>query len=253
LEKKQKTVAPYSKLSLIYDEVMAHVDYELWAKYAEKILNRHGARPQSYLDVSCGTGSFLLSLYKKGKIYFGCDYSLPMLLFAKKKSYDKAIHFFRADMSSFVVKQEMDVIFCLYDSINYLSNFGLWKKFFHSVYSALRPNGLFVFDVCTELNSVIYFDNVVDQGRGSGYSYVRESFFDRNKRVHHNKFFIDLIDEPLIYVEDHQQTIFRVSEVVALIEDSPFTLLGVYDGFSFMPGSEESLRVHFVLRKPEND
>jgi len=242
-------VAPYTKLPLIYDEVMAHVDYNLWAEYSKKIIRKLGEKPRRFLDISCGTGSFLLSFYEAGHLYFGCDFSLEMLRIAKTKTQQKTIRLFQADMTSFSVSKEMDVIFCLYDSINYLNSFALWKKTFACVHNALRAKGLFVFDICTELNSIEYFDGMVEKNTGRGYKYIRESFFDRNRRIHHNKFFINFAGDSIEYIEDHQQTIYRVSDVIALIESSPFEFVGAYDGFTFQPGDENSLRVHFVLRK----
>jgi hypothetical protein len=40
----------------------------------------------------------------------------------------------------------VDLITCLYDSINHLLNFKEWKSVFNSVYNNLNKNGKFLFD-----------------------------------------------------------------------------------------------------------
>ncbi len=253
MEKEKKLIAPYSKLAYIYDEVMAHVDYKLWADYVKKIIARQGINPKTFLDVSCGTGSLLLSLYKKSVQFFGCDYSHEMLRQARQKTGKKSIHFFRADMTKFALREKMDVICCLYDSINYLLDPIDWKKNLLCAFDALRFNGLYIFDICTELNSIEFFDDYVEQKSGYGYRYIRESFFDRERKIHHNKFFLEFDGDNTVYVEDHQQLILPVADVINLISETPFEIVHVFDGFTFLPGSEKSLRIHFVLRKQKDD
>ena len=249
LNRPKIAVAPYSKLALFYDDVMAHVDYELWAKYVNKILRKNNIEPKRLIDISCGTGSFLLESYRENREYFGCDFSMSMLQQAKKKSHDKSISYFLADMTSLALKESFDAAVCLYDSINYVLEPQGWEKNLNCVYDLLLPNGVYIFDICTERNSIKYFDNYIERGAGYGYQYVRESYFDREQRIHHNKFTIEFSEDENVYIEDHQQLILSLEEIISICEKSPLKLVDFYDGFTFRRGSEKSIRVHFVLRK----
>jgi len=245
------TVEPYSKLAVIYDDVMSHVDYKRWAQYVHQIIYKWQPHCHSVLDISAGTGSFLLNLKMKKAEFVGFDYSLEMISIAQKKLNSRAgnISFFQGDMISFCLKKNFDVIVCLYDSINYLLKFELWQQLFSRVHDALNATGIFIFDVCTEKNSVKYFSNYGERNGGSNYDYIRNSSYERKKRIHKNEFIISFDHEAVSFVEVHQQKIFSIKEILKFIKLTNFKVLGYFDEFSFKVGCENSLRIHFVLQK----
>jgi RimJ/RimL family protein N-acetyltransferase len=51
--------------------------------------------------------------------------------------------------------------------------------------------------------------------------------------------------------ESHQQRIYKIDALKAMAKKAGFTIEGVYEGFTFRPGKENSERVHFALRKPK--
>ncbi len=249
--KRTVIVAPYSKLALIYDDLMSHVDYKTWAHYIHQIITKWRPQCHSLLDISAGTGSLLLNMKLRKAVLVGLDYSLAMISLAqkKKKSGQANISFFQGDMTSFHMKRKFDVIVCLYDTINYLTKIEAWRQLFVHVYEALNVKGLFVFDICTEKNSLKYFSNYSEHYEGRTYEYIRHSSYERRKRIHNNDFIISFDHKPINFVEKHRQKIFFVKEVLQFIESTNFHLLGYFDGFTFNVGSEDSLRVHFVLQK----
>jgi len=252
LSQKQKTIVkPYSKLAYIYDEVMSHVDYERWARYIERLIKKYQPQCQSLLDISCGTGKFLLSLSSKETELVGFDISFEMVKIAreKNKARNDNIYFFQGDMASFSMKKKFNVVVCLYDSINYLKDFNLWQKLFSRVTDVLHEKGIFIFDICTKKNSLKYFNNYSERSGGENYEYVRESEFDQKKGTHKNKFLINISNESCYYIETHVQRIFAIKEVLKFIQSTKFRMLAYYDGFTFIEGSENSLRVHFVLQR----
>ena len=52
-------------------------------------------------------------------------------------------------MHDFEIDERFDVIFSIYDSINFLENFTQWKKTFRQAAKHLRKDGLFFFDMYT--------------------------------------------------------------------------------------------------------
>ncbi len=250
-QKEKKNVEPYSKLASIYDDLMFHVDYKKWAHYIHQIIREWQPQCNSILDISCGTGSFLLSLKSKGIERVGFDLSFDMVKIANQKIKTGAQHisFYQGDMIFFHLKKKFNVVVCLYDSINYLPDFSIWRKLFDSVSNILSEKGLFVFDICTEKNSVKYFNNYSEKHGGIDYEYLRESSYDRKKHIHENKFAINFKKELNEYVETHRQKIFYLKEIIKFFQLTNFQLLGYFDDFSFKKGSEESLRVNFVLQK----
>jgi ubiquinone/menaquinone biosynthesis C-methylase UbiE len=254
--KQEQLVEPYSKLAYIYDDVMYHVDYKAWSRYIHRIIQKWHPHAQKILDISCGTGSLLLKLNLKNYKLYGCDFSFDMVKIAKRKIKAKkaAIPLWQGDMIYFGIKpKKVDVIVSLYDSVNYIMNKSGWQKMFDCVYHGLNNDGLFIFDICTEKNSRKYFHNYFEKKIGKGYYYTRESNYDSINKIHSNRFVIHFNSENATFLELHEQRILLLKEVTNLIKHTNFRLLGVYHGFTFKSATENSLRVHFVLKKKKED
>jgi len=238
---------------MIYDDVMSHVDYDLWSDYIVRILDRHGASIKDIVDISCGTGSQCLRLAKRNFSVAGCDLSYPMLQKARRKalSANYGVSFWRGNMKDLALKrQNADLILSLYDSMNYLMDENEWRKCFQDVYLALRNGGYYIFDVSTVHNSVHVFGNYNHRETLYNAIYHRKSRFHEKTMIQETYFEIRLKEEPnVIFCERHQQRIRRLAEIEQLIRESPLELVAHYDGFSFDAGTEDSERVHFVLQK----
>jgi len=250
-QKKEKQVEPYSKLAFIYDDVMLHVNYETWAKYIGRIIKKYNPEAKTIIDIACGTGSFLLELSPNYPFVYGMDYSYNMIRNAHEKFYlyGYAIPIWQGNIREFYLKKTVDVVLCLYDSINYLTTLEDVNQFLHCAYENLSNPGLFIFDICTEKNSIKYFNNYFEKNKKQEYHYTRKSSYNIKTRIHKNIFKIQFKNSAVNFLEEHQQKIYYVNEMIDLIANSPFTLIDVLDGFSFKQGSENSLRVHFVLKK----
>lgn len=238
-------VAPYSVLAEIYDFVMNHVNYNRWAKYVWTICDRFELDDPAILDVSCGTGRLCQYLSRYNARLLGMDFCDNMVKVASKN----VGLFWCGDMRRFALKKKVDVILSLYDSMNYLLNDEEWIECFEHVKNALTPNGIFVFDVSTLHNSRDLFKNYVCKEKNEMASYIRKSYFKESTQIQTNKFKIKLKDHPgKIFIEEHRQKIRELSEIDKLVAKSPFEIAGKYSEFSFLPVSENSERVHYVLK-----
>jgi SAM-dependent methyltransferase len=52
-------------------------------------------------------------------------------------------------MHNFKIDAQFDVVFSVFDCINYLKNFRQWEQTFAAVHEHLKENGLFIFDMLT--------------------------------------------------------------------------------------------------------
>ena len=231
----------------IYDFVMSHVNYMRWSGYVARLIQRVEKRVEWIHDISCGTGNHCYFLSRLGFRVSGHDASREMV----KKATEKVdALFWCSDMRRFALKKKPDMIVSLYDSMNYLRRTEDWLQCLDSVFSNLPRGGLFLFDVSTLHNSVDIFKNYVDREKGQSGSYVRRSYFEKKTRTQVNEFEIRLKREPdVIFCETHRQTIRPLDEINRIIDFTPFELLGFYGDFTFLPGSEKSERVHFLLQK----
>ena len=253
--KHESFVRPYSKLAAIYDEVMSHVDYNGWSYYIQKVIQKWHPHAKRILDISCGTASLLLKLDSTKYQFFGFDFSYSMLKVAAKKckALDRSIHLWQGNMTSFRLNQKVDVVLSLYDSVNYIREISAWNSMFECAYDVLNNNGLFIFDICTEKNSKKYFHNYYESKFKDGYSYSRHSQYDMHNKIHSNRFEIQFGSEKTVFVELHEQKIVSLNEVMNIISTTRFRFLGAFHGFGFRRGTEKSLRIHFVLKKTEEN
>jgi len=150
---------PYDQLAALYDYVMRHVDYVEWADYIEQLFRWCGANPHKITEAACGTGVLALILADRGYSVSGYDLSDAMISVAKKRAGAGDVNlpqFAVADMRN-LPQGEADVVLCMYDSINYCKDTGELAATFRSFRRAVRANGIAIFDVTTEANSLRYF------------------------------------------------------------------------------------------------
>ena len=243
---------PYHTLAQIYDYVMRHVEYGKWASYIHALLQRFGHYPCNLVDLACGTGNMTLELSALGYAVSGVDRSASMLEVGRQKSKEASsdIDFLQRDLRRLDGLGTFDAAVCIYDSFNYFLTLTEIQQAFDQVHGILRPDSLFVFDVCTEKNSLRYFNAVRDSEVGPGFTYKRHSYYDRAKQLQMNHFQIRFEDRDGVWEEIHTQRIYPLEQIVAQIEESPFGLRGAFSGFTFKSGSERSDRIHFVLHRP---
>ncbi len=244
-----RNVPIYSALAQIYDRVMAHVDYHLWAQYVHKAFSMSRRKVQKILDVSCGTGKLAAELYRYEYEIVGMDLSFAMLLQAQRRCRERGIYFLQGDARKLPFRENgFDAVLFMYDSLNYLYQAEDVLTFFYEVYHILAPNGIFIFDVVTPFGCQEHFPNYREENNWQdGKGYRRHAYYDAAAKIQHNEFEIYINGET--YREHHRQRIYEIRQLIELIGMSPLDLLGVFDNFTFRPGSDESERVHFVCRK----
>lgn len=241
---------PYTALAVGYDVVMQHVAYDLWAEYAHDVLLRHHARPQSVLELGCGTGSLALELQPLGPYtYLATDGSSYMIQVARRKEAlaEAAVRFEVADFTDFRLSDPVDAIVLLYDGLNYVLEEADLRDLFRCAYAALKPHGVFLFDQSTPANSVnneAYFE---DEGEQDGFSFARRSSYDPERHLHTTTF--DLTIAGTDYREQHVQRAYALREIRTLVQDTRFEEVAAYDGFTTEPATEASERVHWMLKK----
>ena len=246
--KQTESVTPYSRLARIYDYVMRHVDYVHWADYVETVFQHHDLGPARLMDLACGTGSLAIEFRKRAYHVTGADVSEEMLAVARDKAravgYDIAFH--HCDFMHLEGLPQFEAVLCLYDSMNYLMTIEDVSAALAGIHKIVQPGGTFVFDVCTESNSLRYFRDMTDRDQGDGFSYIRRSTFEDG--VQHNRFEIRFDDADQVFHEEHRQRIYPLEAIWQEVEGSPFSCLGAYDGFELTRPNDRSDRVHFVLQ-----
>lgn len=251
-EEKIEDAVPYSVIAKGYDLIMSHVDYASWASFSDALLWHFHPNPATVMELGCGTGTFATQLQPLGGYeYTASDICPEMVEVAKLKAKNLGIPitFEVEDFSDFTTERQQDVIILLYDGLNYLIDESKLANMFACVYNALTPGGIFFFDQSTPANSINNEEFFRDEGEADGFSYVRGSEYDRASRLHTTTF--EIHTDGKTYFEKHVQRAYSLADIKKHVLNAGFTVEHAFDGFSSDPASEESERIHWIVRKPD--
>src|SRR3954470_13674839 len=112
----------YQRLAPFYDELTREHDYDAWTRHLEDRALALGLSGRRLFDAACGTGKSFMPFLERGYAVTGCDISPEMLAVAGAKAPGAAL--FAADVREFGHVGEFDLITCLDDAVNYLTDDG---------------------------------------------------------------------------------------------------------------------------------
>jgi len=111
-----------------------------------ELVERHNPGARTLLELGCGTGTILAGLGSFNALT-GIDRSPEMLAIAAEKV--PGARLIEGDIANFALGERFDVVICVFDTLNHLPRFELWRSLFACVREHLTPGGLFIFDVNT--------------------------------------------------------------------------------------------------------
>jgi SAM-dependent methyltransferase len=157
----------YDELAHVYDGLTAHHDHEAWLGQLLELATAYGLAGRRLLDVGCGTGKSFMPLARRGFDVTACDISPRMAARARRRSRGHGVVVHVADMRRLPLLCEgADLVTCLDDAVNYLLTEGDVRATFAGIGRALRPGGLFAFDVNSlrTYGSVFVTETEVERG-----------------------------------------------------------------------------------------
>ncbi|MEX2478723.1 MAG: class I SAM-dependent methyltransferase [Gracilimonas sp.] len=247
----------YSALAHLYDTLMKDVDYEMWADFIDEVIQTHHSNPEDVMELACGTGAISLYLAQFDEYNLtATDQSDAMVEKARQKAAEQEaeIQFHTLDFRDINSSQKYDVIFSVFDSVNYLHSKEDILKMLKGCEQILKPDGLLIFDFSTPQNSleaVDYLNN--EEGSFGSYRYFRESRYEPAEQFHYNKFDIEVLAEDgktvlRSFNEVHKQRIYSLKEMLSILEQTSYHQVAKYEGFDLIDADENSTRVTMVLR-----
>lgn len=144
-------MSEYTELAAAYDGLTTDIPYAQILSFLETVLQEAGKAPRSVLDLACGTGSMSVLLAQRGYRVIGADISEDMLTVAAQKaaSLEEPPFFIRQPMQRLRLPETVDLVVCLLDSLNYLTDPQDCRETFRRVRNALPSGGVFFFDINT--------------------------------------------------------------------------------------------------------
>ena len=240
---------PYSQLAKIYDKVMAHVNYKMWAAYIKKLYQFADLKIEKIVDLSCGTGKHIRCFQQDKITFIGADYSTQMIAAAKSNLHlNNNASLLVNDARKIALKNKSTgVVLMLYDSINYLIDDSDIEFLFEEVNRILIPGGLFIFDFVTEAGLEKSFDGYYESDSWEDMAYERVGRYSKTDKLQYNTFRFFFNGEP--FIEEHIQRIRAPREWKRFIQKSKMHLTAEFSNFSLLPPNRKSKRIHFVCKK----
>lgn len=151
----------YKKQPEYFDAFNINEDTNAKNSVIEKLLKEQ--KVKTVLDLTCGTGSQVFHLMKKGYKVTGTDFSPELLKIARQKAKQAKINvkFIDGDMRSIKVGK-FDAAITIFNAVGHLTKSG-FEKAMRNINSNLNDGGIYVFDI---LNLDAMTDKVV-----AGFSY----------------------------------------------------------------------------------
>ena len=235
----------YENFAYYYDSLMEPQFYDDYHAFIYK-----HCQFNEVLELGCGTGEIAIRLSKDGKHVFASDLSLDMLEVAKQKAMAENVNLIlqRVDMSDFSTSHQVDLVLCLCDSINYLLNPEDVLKTFQNVYSSLKDNGTFIFDIDSLYKMNVILDQYSEKEEDE--EFVFEWRVDKidDGYVHHHVYIEDK-QESEIVDEDHYQKTYSVNQYLYWLKEAGFSQVDYYSDFHEY--HDDCERIIFVCQKEE--
>jgi SAM-dependent methyltransferase len=240
----------YNAFAEIYDRHWSQYSRYIFPVVDELLLTKVPQR-SAILDLCCGTGQLVQSLSAKGYQATGLDNSRGMVKLARRNA--PGASFIVADARTFRLPETFRGVVSIFDSLNHILSLEELEAVFRNVYAALRPGGLFVFDLSTETGYHNLWPNTYDITEDKFACIFRAKYFPESRRA---EFYITIHrwengwqNHDLIF---HEQC-FTEEEVYQALEQAGFCrvrLHGYDANVGIIPFAPSAQRAFYVAAKP---
>lgn len=247
-------MSSYEALAASYDRLTDDVSYQAVLDYLESLLKKLGKKPESVLDLACGTGSLSVLLAQQGYRVLGADLSEDMLAVAYEKSMEmegeNRPYFIHQSMQKLRLPYEVDCVVCCLDSLNYLTEPEDCRKAIRRVYDALAPGGVFLFDVNTPLKLRSMDGQVFLDEDDDVYCVWRASWSEEERICAYGMDIFQRVGKLWHRsAEEHLEYAYDPEQLRGYLEEAGFTGIEIYGDRSMLPPEEGEQRIYFAALK----
>ncbi|CAM2076989.1 class I SAM-dependent DNA methyltransferase [Clostridium cuniculi] len=244
----------YGEFAKIYDELINEdINYDEMVDRIIEICNSYNVELNDYLDIACGTGNVTIRLAKYFKNIYGVDLSEDMLREAFDKFKEARIKgkIICQDMTELSLNKEFDLITSVLDSTNYITDLNDLQNYFNGVYTHLKSNGLFIFDVNSYYKlSEILGNNIYTYSEEEVF-YTWENVFEDNLLSMFLTFFVKKGDLYERFEEEHLERAYTEKELEKELEKANLEVLAKFDGYTENDVQANTERIVYVIKKKQ--
>lgn len=247
-------MSAYGVFARYYDALMAEVDYAARAHYLLELFERYaGKRPQTVLDLACGTGSVTLELMKLGADVIGVDLSFDMLSIAREKAAKAQQNplFVCQDLARLDLYGTSEGAVCTLDGLNHIIDSSRLEAAFTRLHYFLEPGGLFLFDVNTPYKQEqVLANNAFVYDLKEVFCVWQNSYHAQERRT---DICLDFFwPDGGVYrraTEEFSERAYTAEEWQKLLQKTGFECLAVLDDLTFCAPGPVSVRNIYVVKR----
>lgn len=242
----------YGEFAKIYDELINEdINYDEMVARILEICNSYHVELNDYLDIACGTGNVTIRIAKYFKNIYGVDLSEDMLREAFDKFKEARIKgkIICQDMTELSLNKEFDLITSVLDSTNYITDLNDLQNYFNGVYTHLKSNGLFIFDVNSYYKlSEILGNNIYTYSEEEVF-YTWENVFEDSLLSMFLTFFVKKGDLYERFEEEHLERAYTEKELEKELKKANLEVIAKFDGYTENYVQANTERIVYVIRK----
>ncbi len=264
----------FEQVAECYDALMARVPYRRWVDYVERLIATRRPLPAPrrtrVLDLACGTGKVGSELRRRGYRVVGADLSEPMARHCARQHPPLPAAVMDATRLG-LRPGSLDLVVCLYDSLNYLLEPEGLQECFRRVREALVPGGLFIFDLNTPRALQIGLFTQQELSPLAAVQYRWDAHWDEAARVCRVDMWfrtrggsresraasagetaLPSSREPGAvreFTETHYERAYEEREVQEWLGEAGFSYVRSYDAYTLYPVGPLAERMYFVAQR----
>lgn len=258
MEDKTAAQDQFTILATHYDELMDVVPYESWVEYVMLLWELAEVKPRRVLDCACGTGNVSFELARQGYDVMGVDLSSDMIVSAQRKVEAEAwagalpLRFLQSDLTNFDLGEKFDGGTCLFDSLNYILDPEKLQQAFAQIAKHMETGGVFIFDFNTPyaFEANLFTQRSRDPRRNLHYDW-RANYNPETRICEVTMLFERHTQSGIVqaFSEVHHERSYSRAEITAMLVQTGWRLLKVYDAYTTNPPHDRSERWYFVAEK----
>ena len=227
----------------VYNEFGWNYYPEIFGQQLLRWLDQNRIRPETAMDLACGTGVLCGILADGGIRAGGMDYSAGMIDIARASRPE--IPYEVADMVTFRPKARYDLVTCTGDALNHIGSLSDVEQIFRNVYGYLAPGGYFVFDILNEneVSTSEPFEMDYDAHTRVWFQMTRPGEKQVNLKIRVYE------DGALAFEENILETVHDPAAICGLLRNSGFQVLRCAD--TLLEGENHGTTWFVIAKKPE--
>lgn len=243
----------YSVMPKYYDHIQSW-SVSIFGNIYDQLLKDIKSQNRSLCDLCCGSGSHAIRFAQQGFKVYAVDKQETFCEIVRKKaeSIKKPLQVIQADMREFQLPEKVDLVTCMFDSLNFLDTKSDLEKVLKSVWNSLLPGGYFVFDINTEKALREVWPKFLFLYEGDDWFCVcRGKSFDETRRVGAMECLWFLLQDQGLWVKQtelFEEISWTDQEILAYLEKAGFDRITSWDATQF-GGKEKGVRVFYLAQK----